>query len=124
MAVEIGLRVEEQIGPARLLEQGPRIQAALRWNAAREVTSDAVGRLAEETESAAEETRELLREPLQLRGLRMLGGEVPEQNRDALARGEACGDRFRLPAHAPRRELSWHGRLFDFRRRLHHLGER
>src|SRR3981189_325617 len=101
MAVEIRLRVEEQIGPARLLEQGPCIQAALRWNAAREVASDAVGRLAQETESAAEQTGELLREPLQLRGLRMLRGEVPEQHRDALARGGAPPRRLLPPTRRP-----------------------
>src|SRR2546422_3061772 len=52
-----------------------------------------VGGFAEKAESAAQQTGELLREPLQLRGLRVLCGEVAEQHRDSLARSEAGGDR-------------------------------
>src|SRR5258708_12117428 len=101
MAVEIGLDVEEQIGLSRLLEHGPRVQAALRGNAAGEIPSDAVGGLAEKAEPAAEQTGELLRESLQLRALGMLRGEVAEQHGDALAPTEPAADRPAPPPHAP-----------------------
>src|SRR5207248_6826720 len=104
MAVEIRLGVEEEVGFSRLLEQGPRVQAALRGNAPGEIAPDAVGGLAQKAEPAAGEAGELLREPLELRRLRMLRGEVAEQHRDAVARSEAGAERPSLADDAESRE--------------------
>jgi len=73
---------------------------------------------------AAEETRELLREPLQLRGLRIWAARFPSSTATLWPEARLAAIAFASPPTLKTRARR-HGLLFDFRRRaFNHLGER
>ena len=94
-AIEFGLRVEHDVGPARILEHRPGVEATRLRQHAGDVAADAVRGFGQAAQRGAGDAGERLREGEELRRIGMLFGEVAEQDRLALARGEACGDGLR-----------------------------
>src|SRR5690606_11388752 len=102
-----------------LLQHGCRVEPVRAGNRLRLITTDAVGRFAEEAETRTGDLRQLLRQRVQLGRARMLYGAVAEEETNVLAGSEALCDSARRVAHLDGCDLGGHCGAFDFRSRFH-----
>ena len=120
VAIELGLGVQQQVGLAAR-PAWRRIKTTCRGHRLGQISTDAVGRLAEKSEPCAQQRRQFLREQLQLRRLRMLRGQIAEKYAGMLARDEAGGDVLRDLADRDRGQRRRRRLLLRFGHRFHDL---
>ena len=89
VAIELRFHIQQYIGLARRGEHLRCVHTRTPWPCARNIRADTVGRLAQKAEARAQHPRQLQRQAVQSRGLRMMLRHIAEHNCNALTGSEA-----------------------------------
>ena len=118
MAIEFRFHTEQEVGLAWLREHGMSVECG--GQGFRNVTAGTVGSLADEAAGGTRQPRQLQRQGMQLRRLRMLLGCVAEEYRAPFAIEQASRDRLAGRARFDGGEFSGNGLALQLGRGLDH----